>query len=108
MKIWHVVKSEKLLNKMLADGFIKLGRNIMGSRHAHVTIKEPISGYDLDVIGCNTRGRPVYQVLMEIDRATELYPDPSGDDPDWYVSDEPIKILNILDIRETVNPIDDY
>ena len=45
---------------------------------------------------------------MEIDPATELYPDPSDDDPDWYVSDEPIKILNVLDIREALNPIDDY
>ena len=83
MKIWH----------------------IDGGRYAHITIENPISGYWLDAIGCNTNGNPVYQVQMEIDQATELRPDPTGDDPDWYISDEPIKIINVLDIRETVNPV---
>jgi len=105
MKIWHVVKSPKLLDKMIKDSIIKLGFNIDGGRYAHVTIEKPIGGAWLDAIGCNTKGNPVYQVQMEVDPGTELYPDPTGDDPDWYVSDKPIKIISVLDIRETVNPV---
>lgn len=108
MKIWHVVKSEKLLRKMLSDGHIGLGWNIVDhKRYAHVTTGEPIDGYDLDAIGCNTKGRPVFQVLIEAPDDTVLRPDPADGDvyDNWFVSEEPIKILKVLEIYETYNPV---
>lgn len=106
MKIWHVVKSEKSLHKMISDGYIKLGWNIYDKgRYAHVSVGHPVSGHALDMIGCNTRGRPVFQVLIEADDDTVLLPDPSGDDPSWFISEKPIKIVEVLDIHETYNPV---
>ena len=108
MELWHVVKSTKLLDKMLSDGFIKLGRNIQGGgRYAHVTTGTPIDGYDLDAIGCNTKGRPVYQVLIKAPEDTKLKRDPADGDvyKNWFVSEEPIKIEEVIEIRETYNPV---
>lgn len=110
MKLWHVVKSEKLLNKMLSDGFIKLGWNIKdGGRYAHVTTGAPVDGYDLDAIGCNTKGRPVYQVLIRAAADTKLERDPAEIDTyeNWFVSEKPIKIEEVIEIRETYNPVTD-
>lgn len=111
MELWHVVKSTKLLNKMLSDGFIKLGWNIHdGGRYAHVTTGSPISGHMLDAIGCNTKGRPVYQVLIKAAADTVLKPDPAEDTEadcfsNWFISEEPIKIEEVIEVRETYNPV---
>lgn len=104
MRVYHVTKSEKHVRSILSDMVIKLGRNISSNvRLAHVsTSKELVSGWYLDAIGC---GRNAYILTLEIDNATVLVDDPSGDYAEWKVSHSEIKIVRVLSIDAVSNPV---
>ena len=106
MILYHVTKSQTNFEAIMASKVLRPGRNVTdnSNKWVHLSVAPFYQGsWALDVIGADTN--EAWILTLEVDDATALQPDPSGEgelyNGSWvvYPAALPVRIISVIYIK---------